>query len=168
VKYGEFSRRPYLDIRIPSLADPSLAPGKHVMTITVKYAPYHLGGGWDGSLVSTGSTDAPANREAFTDTVLDTLAEYAPNIREKIVASKLLTPCDLEREFGLPEGNINHGEMTLDQFFHMRPVPGWAGYRSLVQGVYLCGSGTHPGGGVTGIPGRNSAREIIRDRGERR
>lgn len=167
VKYGNFSSRPYLDIRIPTLADPALAPGKHVMTITVKYAPYHLRG---KSFVvphdsaAEGGTDVPyyeqswdAQRDAFTATVLDTLAEYAPDIREKIVASKLLTPCDLERDYGLPEGNLNHGEMTLDQFFHMRPVPGAAGYRAPVAGVYVCGSGTHPGGGVTGLGGRNAA-----------
>ena len=149
-KYGEFSRHPYLDIRIPTLSDPSLVSGGHVMSITVKYAPYHLRG-----------TDWDTQRDAFTETVLDTLSDYAPNIREKIVGSRLLTPCDLEQEFGLPEGNINHGEMTLDQFFHMRPVPGWAGYRTPVEGVYLCGSGTHPGGGVTGLPGRNAAREVL-------
>jgi phytoene dehydrogenase-like protein len=187
VKYGEFSRRPYLDIRIPSLADPSLAPGGHVMTVTVKYAPYHLrdhviaaergrlhpsdrsnpharGGeiasGQNQPLAMTGWDN---QRQDFTNTVLDTLAEYAPDIREKIVASKLLTPCDLEREYGLPEGNLNHGEMTLDQFFHMRPVPGWAGYRTPVEGVYLCGSGTHPGGSVTGLPGRNAARTILHE-----
>ncbi|GAB4580500.1 MAG: NAD(P)/FAD-dependent oxidoreductase [Anaerolineales bacterium] len=160
VKYGEFSRRPYLDIRIPTLADPSLAVRGHVMTVTVKFAPYHLRGNWDFSPVSIPdevhrhSTGEKSQRETFTDVVLDTLAEYAPDIREKMVGSKLLTPCDLEREYGLPEGNLNHGEMTLDQFFHMRPVPGWAGYRTPVEGVYLCGSGTHPGGGVTGLGGR--------------
>ncbi len=189
VKYGEFSRRPYLDIRIPSLADPTLAPRGHVMTITVKYAPYHLRSGTgvphyeQGTLVVThdsaggGTEDArhptvphyertheqgwDTAREPFTATVLDTLAEYAPDIREKIVASKLLTPCDLEREYGLPEGNLNHGEMTLDQFFHMRPVPGWAGYQTPVEGVYVCGSGTHPGGGITGLPGRNAASQCL-------
>jgi len=215
VKYGEFSSRPYLDIRIPTLADPALAPRGHVMTITVKYAPYHLrnhviasdagdsdalttkqspssrgeSASGQSALAMTDETDrevaspprsryAPKNaglldqrllteggwddqRESFMNTVLDTLAEYAPDIREKIVASKLLTPCDLEREYGLPEGNLHHGEMTLDQFFHMRPVPGWAGYRTAVEGVYLCGSGTHPGGGVTGLPGRNAAREVV-------
>lgn len=163
VKYGEFSERPYLDVRIPTIADPALAPhGGHVMSITVKYAPYHLRESWDFPRVSMNSTAEKSQREAFTDTVLDTLAEYAPDIREKIVASSLLTPLELERQFGLPEGNLHHGEMTLDQFFHMRPVPGWAGYRTPVGGVYLCGSGTHPGGGVTGLPGRNAAREVLR------
>jgi len=171
-KYGEFSKHPYLDIRIPTISDPSLASSGHVMSITIKYAPYHLRGkafvfphdsAGGGTVVPDYERHSwDAQRDAFTETVLDTLTEYAPNIREKIVGSKLLTPCDLEREFGLPEGNLNHGEMTLDQFFHMRPVPGWAGYRTPVEGVYLCGSGTHPGGGVTGLPGRNAAREVLR------
>ncbi len=153
IKYGAFSRRPYLDMRIPTLADPDLAPsGHHVLSLTVKYAPYRLrGAGWE---VQAG---------ALAENVLDTLAEYAPAIREKIVGQKLLTPQDLERDFGLPEGNLNHGEMTLDQFFHMRPVPGWAGYRTPLGGLYLCGSGSHPGGGVTGLPGRGAALAVLAD-----
>jgi phytoene dehydrogenase-like protein len=152
VKYGQFSPRPYLDITIPSLLDPSLAPeGQHVMSITAKYAPNDLRvGQWD------------ASREPFTEAVLDTLAEYAPNIRDLILHKRTLVPPDLEAEFGLPEGNPNHGEMTLDQFFHMRPIPGYARYRTPVEGMYLCGAGAHPGGGVTGIPGQNAAREILR------
>jgi phytoene dehydrogenase-like protein len=158
-KYGEYSDRPYLDLRIPTLADPDLAPpGSQVMSITIKYAPYHLRGG-------NGSTGDPAvlwaaRREALVETVLATLAEYAPDIREKVAGFRLLTPVDLEQDYGLPEGNLNHGEMTLDQFFHMRPIPGWANYRTPVAGLYLCGSGSHPGGGVTGLPGRNAARVI--------
>ncbi len=153
VKYGEFSPHPYLDILIPSLSDPSLAPsGQHVMSITAKFAPYELRiGDWD------------SRRDAFTEAVLDTLAEYAPKIRDVILHQKTLVPPDLEAAFGLPEGNPNHGEMTLDQFFHMRPIPGYARYRMPMEGLYLCGAGTHPGGNVTGIPGQNAAREILKD-----
>jgi phytoene dehydrogenase-like protein len=152
-KYGEFSQRPYLDILIPTLSDASLAPeGHHIMSITAKYAPYQLrNGNWD------------ALREPFTEVVLDTLAAYAPKIRDVIVHRRTLTPPDLEAAYGLPEGNGNHGEMTLDQILHMRPVPSCARYRTPVAGMYLCGAGTHPGGGVTGIPGRNAAREILKD-----
>jgi phytoene dehydrogenase-like protein len=151
LKYGEFSPHPYLDILIPSLSDPALAPaGQHVMSITAKYAPYELRvGSWD------------ERRDAFTEVVLDTLSEYAPGIRDLILHRKTLMPPDLEAEFGLPEGNPNHGEMTLDQFFHMRPIPGYARYATPIDGLYLCGAGTHPGGGVTGIPGQNAAREIL-------
>ena len=154
-KYGEFSPRPYLDILIPSLSDPSLAPnGQHVMSVTAKYAPYRLrDSSWE------------AQRDSFTGVVLDTLAEYAPKIRDVILHQRTFTPSDLEAEFGLREGNGNHGEMTLDQFFHMRPIPGYARYRAPVHGVYLCGASAHPGGGVTGIPGQNAAREILKDWG---
>jgi phytoene dehydrogenase-like protein len=152
-KYGECSPAPYLDIRIPTLGDPSLAPaGQHLMSITAKYAPYALK---EGDWGSAG--------QAFADTVLDTLAEYAPNIRGAVTQRHILTPVDLESVYGLPEGNLNHGEMTLDQFFHMRPVPGYARYRGPVAGVYLCGAGCHPGGGVSGLPGRNAAHEILKD-----
>jgi phytoene dehydrogenase-like protein len=153
-KYGEPSREPYLEAVIPSLTDPSLAPaGKHVMSIVVQYAPYHLKDGvWD-----------EARREALGDRVVKTLAAYAPNLESAILHRQVLTPLDLEAVLGLTEGNIYHGEMTLDQLFFMRPVPGWARYRSPVEGLYLCGAGTHPGGGVTGVPGYNAAREILRD-----
>lgn len=154
VKYGESSPRPYLDVAIPSLLDPSLAPdGHHVVSITAKYAPYHLR-----------DADWKERSEPFTEVVLDTLAEYAPKIRDQIVHRHTLTPLDLERIFGLPEGNPHHGEMTLDQFFHMRPIPGYARYRAPLPGLYLCGASAHPGGGVTGIPGRNAALEILKDR----
>jgi phytoene dehydrogenase-like protein len=103
------------------------------------------------------------SRETFGDIVVDTLAEYAPQIREQILHRRVLTPLDLETTYGLPEGNPSHGEMTLDQFFHMRPIPGYARYRSPVGGLYLCGAGCHPGGGVTGIPGQNAARAILAD-----
>jgi phytoene dehydrogenase-like protein len=152
-KYGRFSRNPYIDIVIPSLTDPSVAPaGKHVMSCFVQYAPYHLKEGtWDDQ------------REAFGDTVIDTLAEYAPNIRNVILHRQVLTPLDLEREFGLTEGNIFQGELTLEQLFFLRPAPGWAQYRTPIRNLYMCGSATHPGGGIMGAPGRNAARRILRD-----
>ena len=151
-KHGEFSRRPYIDMVIPSLTDPAVAPpGKHVLSCFVQYAPYHLASGsWDD------------RREAFGDAVVDALAEHAPNIRDIILHRQVLTPLDLEREFGLTEGNIFHGELSLDQLFFLRPVPGWARYATPVRGLWMCGSATHPGGGVMGAPGRNAARRILR------
>jgi phytoene dehydrogenase-like protein len=156
-KYGQFARQPYLDVTIPSLADSSLAPaGQHVMSIYMQYAPYHLReGSWEEC------------REALGEVVIDTLAQYAPNLKKSILHAKVLTPLDLETIYGLPEGNANHGEMTLDQFLYMRPVPGYAQYRAPIQGLYMCGAGTHPGGGVTGLPGYNAAREILKDWGGR-
>jgi len=152
-KYGEFSRRPYLDIVIPSMIDPAMAPpGKHVMSIFAQYAPYHLNGGW---------TDA--RREAFGDAVIDTLAEYAPNLKSIILHRQVITPADIERAIGLSEGNIFQGELSLQQMFFLRPVPGWAKYRTPLGGLYQCGSGTHPGGGVMGAPGRLAALAILRD-----
>ena len=153
-KYGRYSRRPYIDIVIPSLTDPSVAPpGKHVMSCFVQYAPYHLKeGNWDGQ------------REAFGDTVIDTIAEHAPNIRELILHRQVLTPLDLEREFGLSEGNIFQGELTLEQLFFLRPAPGWAQYRTPIRNLYMCGSATHPGGGIMGASGRNAAMQILRDK----
>jgi phytoene dehydrogenase-like protein len=152
-KYGRYSRRPYIDVVIPSLTDPSVAPaGKHVMSCFVQYAPYHLKeGNWD------------SERERFGDTVIDTLAEHAPNIRDIILHRQVLTPLDLERDFGLTEGNIFQGELTLEQLFFLRPAPGWAQYATPVRGLYMCGSATHPGGGIMGAPGRNSARRILKD-----
>jgi len=140
-KYGRFSRRPYIDIVIPSLTDPSVAPpGKHVMSCFVQYAPYNLKeGNWD------------EKREEFGDTVINTIAEHAPNISELILHRQVLTPLDLEREFGLSEGNIFQGELTLEQLFFLRPAPGWAQYRTPIRNLYMCGSATHPGGGVMGI-----------------
>jgi phytoene dehydrogenase-like protein len=152
-KYGSPSKAPYLDIVIPTVADPSLAPsGKHIMSVTVKYTPYALR---DGNWRTQGDEVAKL--------VVDTIAEYAPNFRDLIVDQRMITPTDLETVYDLPEGNTNHGEMTLDQFFHMRPIPGYARYRTPVEGLYLCGAGCHPGGGVTGLPGRNAAREILKD-----
>ena len=150
-KYGRFSPRPYVDIVIPSLTDPSVAPpGKHVMSCFVQYAPYHLKEGtWDDQ------------REAFGDTVVDTIAAFAPNIRDIILLRQVVTPLDLEREWGLSEGNIFQGELTLEQMFFQRPVPGWAQYRTPIAGLYQCGSGTHPGGGVMGASGRLAALAIL-------
>jgi phytoene dehydrogenase-like protein len=150
-KYGEFSRRPYIDMVIPTLTDPSVAPpGKHILSCFVQYAPYALrSGSWD------------EQRDAFGDAVIDTLAEFAPNIRNIILHRQVLTPLDLEREFGLSEGNIFHGELTLEQLFFLRPAPGWAQYKTPVANLWLCGSATHPGGGIMGAPGRNAARRLL-------
>ena len=152
-KYGEFSRRPYMDIIIPSMIDPAMAPpGKHVLSIFAQYAPYHLNGGW---------TDA--RREAFGDAVVDTLAEYAPNLKSAILHRQVVTPADIEKTIGLSEGNIFQGELTLQQMFFLRPAPAWAQYRTPIHALYQCGAGTHPGGGVMGAPGRNAALAILRD-----
>jgi len=153
-KYGRFSRNPYIDIVIPSLTDPSIAPpGKHVMSCFVQYAPYHLAeSNWD------------AQREAFGDTVVNTIAQYAPNFKDLILHRQVVTPLDLERDWGLSEGNIFQGELSLEQLFFLRPVPGWASYRTPVKGLYMCGSATHPGGGIMGAPGRNAAQAVLKDR----
>jgi phytoene dehydrogenase-like protein len=154
-KYGEFSRRPYMDIVIPSMIDPGMAPpGKHVMSIFAQYAPYHLKGGW---------TDA--QREAFGDAVVETLAEYAPNLKSIILHRQVVTPADIERMVGISEGNIFHGELSLQQMFFLRPVPEWAKYRTPIDGLWQCGSGTHPGGGVMGAPGRLAALEVLKKAG---
>jgi phytoene dehydrogenase-like protein len=152
-KYGAYSRRPYIDMVIPTLSDPSMAPpGKHVMSCFVQYAPYHL---------STGTWDD--ERERFGDCVIDTIAEHAPNLKEIILHRQVLTPLDLEREFGLTEGNIFQGELTLEQLFFLRPLPGWASYRTPIRGLYLCGAATHPGGGIMGASGRNAALRILKE-----
>jgi phytoene dehydrogenase-like protein len=152
-KYGGFSPKPYLDITIPSLTDDSLAPsGAHVMAIHAQFAPYKLkDGDWD------------SRREELGDVIVETLSEYAPNLKELIVARQVITPLDLERTYGLTGGHIHHGEMSLDQLFAFRPLIGWAQYRTPIKGLYLCGAGTHPGGGITGAPGFNASREIIKD-----
>jgi phytoene dehydrogenase-like protein len=153
-KYGEISRRPYMDIVIPSMLDPSMAPpGKHVMSIFVQYAPYHLNGGWSDS-----------KREALGDTVVDTLSQYAPNLKAAILHRQVVTPLDIERTVGLAEGNIFQGELSLQQMFFLRPVPAWAKYKAPLAGLYQCGAGTHPGGGVMGASGRNAAAAILRER----
>jgi phytoene dehydrogenase-like protein len=153
-KYGEISRRPYMDIVIPSMLDPAMAPpGKHVMSIFVQYAPYHVNGGW---------TDA--RREALGDAVIDTLAEYAPNIKSAILHRQVVTPADIERVVGLTEGNIFQGELSLQQMFFLRPAPAWSRYRTPIEGLWQCGSGTHPGGGVMGASGRNAAFALLGER----
>ena len=151
-KYGEYSPHPWLEITIPSITDPSLAPaGAHVMSVTAQYAPYRVRGGWD------------AARDGFADRVIDTIAEYAPNLKDSIVHREIITPADLESVYGLTGGHIFHGELALDQLFTMRPLLGWARYRTPIQGLYLCGAGTHPGYGVSGHSGANAARQILRD-----
>jgi len=148
-KYGEFSAEPYLDIHLPSLGGSS---GKHVMSIHVQFAPYKLKEG-----------DWTTRREEFASIVINKLETYAPGIRDLIVAKEVITPLDLEVKYGLSGGHIHHGEQTLDQFFTFRPLIGWAQYRTPLKRLYLCGAGTHPGGGITGLPGANAAREIARD-----
>jgi phytoene dehydrogenase-like protein len=157
-KAGRWSARPYIDVVIPTLVDPSMAPpGKHVMSCFVQYAPYQLaddlGGpaGWD------------RHREAFGDTVVSTVAEFAPNIRDVIVGRQVLTPLDIERTMGLTEGNIFQGELSLEQLFFNRPVPGWARFRTPVPNLWLGGSAAHPGGGIMGAPGRLAAFEVLGD-----
>jgi phytoene dehydrogenase-like protein len=158
-KYGHWSDKPYVDIVIPTLVDPSMAPpGKHVMSCFVQYAPYHLADGlgtWDD------------NREAFGDAVVDRIAEFAPDIREKILFRNVQTPLDIERTTGLTEGNIFQGELSLEQLFFSRPVPGWARFRTPVRDLWLCGSSTHPGGGIMGANGRIAAIEVLRARGRK-
>ena len=152
-KYGNFSRAPYLEVTIPSLADPTLAPeGKHVMSIYMQYAPYKLRDtSWD------------EQRTALGDTVVKTLSQYAHDLPEKILSHQIITPLDLEETYGMTGGHIFHGELALDQVFTMRPFLDWARYRTPIDGLYLCGSGTHPGAGLTGGSGANAAREILRD-----
>jgi phytoene dehydrogenase-like protein len=153
-KYGNFSRRPYIDMVIPTLTDPSVAPpGKHILSCFVQYAPYKLRPGlnWDDQ------------KEAFGNNVINTIAEYAPNIKDIILHKQVITPLDLEREWGLTEGNIFQGELSLEQLFFLRPVPGYAQFRTPIKNLYMCGSATHPGGGIMGGPGRLAALEILKD-----
>ncbi len=152
-KFGEIPEQLWVDCVIASNADPSLAPaGKHVMTCFVQYVPYKLRQStWDD------------NRELLGDRVVKKLAEYAPNVPNAIIARQVLTPLDLERTYGLTEGNIFHGDLTLEQLFFNRPIAGWSQYRTPIAGLYLCGAGAHPGGGVTGAPGHNSAHQVLRD-----
>ena len=152
-KYGSVSSQPFLDVYIPSMVDPDLAPsGKHVMSALLQYAPYELRrGAWD------------KERERLGDRVQATLENHLPGLGKLVVGRQVLTPVDLETRFGLTEGHIYHGEMTLDQSFVLRPVPGWSRYRTPVDGLYLCGAGAHPGGGITGAPGLNASRAILKD-----
>jgi len=150
-KYGNFSRQPYLEATIPSLTDPTLAPeGRHVMSVYMQYAPYKLKGDWE------------QQRKALGQTVVQTLAQYAPNLPELILTHQIITPLDLEDKYGLTGGQIFHGDLALDQFFTMRPLLDWARYRTPIDNLYLCGSGTHPGAGLTGGSGANAAREILK------
>jgi phytoene dehydrogenase-like protein len=153
-KYGHFSRRPFIDMMIPTLVDPSMAPpGKHIISCFVQWAPYHLADGatWDASM-----------RDAFGEAVIDVIAESAPNIRDIIVGRQVLSPLDIEETFGLTEGNIFQGELTLEQLFFNRPVPGWARYRTPIKNLWLCGSATHPGGGIMGAPGKIAAMQVLK------
>ena len=151
-KYGNFSRNPYIEIAIPSLSDPSLAPaGQHVMSIYMQYAPYKLK-----------DSDWETQRTALGETVVKTIAQYAPNLQRTILRHQVITPKDLEDTYGLTGGHIFHGELALDQFFTMRPLLDWARYRTPIESLYLCGSGTHPGTGLTGGSGANAAREIVK------
>jgi phytoene dehydrogenase-like protein len=152
-KYGRLSTQPMLDAVIPTVLEPGLAPaGQHQMTVTVQWAPYHLrDGDWD------------EQRAALGERVIDTLGQYAPGFGDLVAQCHVLTPLDYERDYGLTEGSIYHGEMGLDQLLFMRPVPGFGQYRTPIANLYLCGAGTHPGGGVTGAPGYNAAREVLKD-----
>ena len=151
-KYGNFSRQPYLEIAFPSLSDPTLAPsGQHVMSIYMQYAPYNLK-----------NSDWESQRKALGETVVKTIAQYAPNLPRTILRHQIITPEDLEETYGLTGGQIFHGELALDQFFTMRPLLDWARYKTPIENLYLCGNGTHPGTGLTGASGANAAREIIK------
>lgn len=153
-KYGEYSQRPVLDITIPSLSDPSLAPAdKHVMSVSVSFAPYELRAGWDNE------------REAFTDNIIALIGEYAEGFAAQVIDRELLTPVDIEQQFNITGGHWHHGELAIDQSFMMRPVHGAAQYDTPVQGLFLCGAAAHPGGGITGIPGHNAAKRVIAMRG---
>jgi len=155
---GEIPEDLWVDCVVSSNADDSLAPeGKHILTCFVQYVPYRLREGtWD------------ENRDLLGDRVVKKIAEYAPNVPNAILARQVLTPLDLERTYGLTEGNIFHGDLSLEQLFFMRPVPGWSQYRTPIAGLYLCGAGAHPGGGVTGAPGHNAAHQVLRDIKKRR
>ena len=149
----DFSERPFLNVIFPSLLDRTMAPpGKHVASIFVQYAPYELREGtWD------------EKREAFGDAVVDTLAQYIPNLKDIILHRQVLTPLDIERMIGISQGNIFHGELSLSQLFFLRPAAGYAKYRTPIRNYYQCGSGTHPGGGIMGAPGKLAALEILKD-----
>jgi phytoene dehydrogenase-like protein len=152
-KYGRFSTRPFLEITIPSIADPSLAPaGKHVMSVWMQSAPSELR-----------ESNWHAVRQSLGDAVVRTIEEYAPGFSNTILHRQVLTPLDLEETYKLTQGHLYHAEMALDQIFFMRPVPGWSAYQTPIENLYLCGSGTHPGGGITGLPGYYAAQRIIKN-----
>ncbi len=149
-KYGEYSAAPALEITVPTVRDPALAPaGGHVLSAVVQYAPYALRAGWE------------AEREHLADRVIEMLERYAPGLRSQVRARELLTPVDIERRFRITGGHWHHAELAFDQFFMLRPVPGAAQYRTPLPGLYLCGAGSHPGGGVMGMAGRNAARQVL-------
>jgi phytoene dehydrogenase-like protein len=155
-KYGEFSSRPYINAVIPTLTDPSLAPpGKHIMSCFVQYAPYHI---------KEGAENWPKYREAFGDAVVDTLAEYIPGLRDKILYRQVLTPWDLEQSMGLTEGNIFQGELSLEQLLFQRPLADFSKYKTSVPKLWMCGSGTHPGGGIMGASGELCAKTMLTSR----
>ncbi len=155
-KYGEFSTRPYINAVIPTLTDPTLAPpGKHILSCFVQYAPYHI---------KEGAANWPKYREAFGDTVVDTLAEYIPNLRDKILFRQVLTPWDIEQTMGLTEGNIFQGELSLEQLLFQRPMAGYSKYKTPVHKLWMCGSGTHPGGGIMGASGELCAKTMLNSR----
>jgi phytoene dehydrogenase-like protein len=152
-KYGKPSQNPLIEMTIPTMYDPTLAPpGRHIMGIFLQYAPYTLR-----------DTTWDQQREPYAERILDVIEAYCPNIRSIVLERQTLTPLDLERRFGITGGNIFHGEMSLDQMFVLRPVAGWAKYRTPIKNLYLCGSGAHPGGGVMGAPGHNAAQAILKD-----
>jgi phytoene dehydrogenase-like protein len=155
-KYGDFSRRPYINVVIPSLVDPSVAPpGKHVVSCFVQYAPYRI---------KEGPEYWPRRREALGDAVVDTLAEYCPNLKDSILFRQVLSPWDMEQEFGLTEGNIFHGELSLEQLLFQRPAAGWSRYKTPIRDLWMCASGTHPGGGIMGAPGELAAKTMLESR----
>ena len=156
-KYGQPSRQPLIEMTIPSAVDPTLAPpGDHIVQLFVQYAPYHLRDGhWD------------EQRQSFSRRCLARIDAHAPGFSQQVKHYQVLTPPDLEREYGLTGGNIFHGAMNPAQLLSLRPVPGWADHRTPIRGLYLCGAGCHPGGGVSGLPGRNAARAVLADRADR-
>jgi len=155
-KYGEFSEKPFIDVVIPSLTDPSIAPpGKHIMSCFVQYAPYNL---------KEGADKWPDKREAFGDAVVNTLEEYMPGLKNSILFRQVLTPWDLEQQMGLTQGNIFQGELSLEQLLFQRPVAGYANYQTPIKDLWMCGAGTHPGGGIIGSGGELSAKTILKKR----
>jgi phytoene dehydrogenase-like protein len=156
-KAGRWSQKPWLDMLIPSLIDPTMTPeGKHWMSVFVQYCPYRLAKGeW-----------TEVRKQAFGNHIINCISEFSPDFRQKVLHMEIRTPKDIENETGLTEGNIFQGELTMDQLMFNRPIPGYAQYRSPISGLYLCGSSTHPGGGVMGAPGANAAREVLRDLGK--
>jgi len=157
-KYGHWSEQPFISPLLPTIVDDSLAPpGKHILNIFGGHAPYELAGAsWE------------TERDKFADRVIEVLGGYAPNVKDAVIDRQVLVPPDLERIFGMTHGHIFHAELSPEQLFFKRPVPGYADYRTPIRGLYLCGSGVHPGGGVMGVPGYNAARELLHDRAKRR